>query len=255
MLRSAWFEPIDRPESPGLQVFCFHSAGCSASMFRLWKGIGQNRLKFTGVQLPGRERRFGEPAYRRVSEIAPALAEQFISTPQSAYCFFGHSFGALVAFETARELQRRAAAGPLMLFVAALRAPHLPPRNAPIHQLPDREFLLRLVQLGGMDSNLASQPELLEPFLHTIRADFEAVETYSYLASPRLNRPILAFAGASDEAHPPEEVGAWRELTNAPFELITLPGGHFFLQDASATLAAAMIRKALPFTSSQTVDQ
>ena len=63
--------------------------------------------------------------------------------------FFGHSLGGILAHEVTRELRRRHLPIPRHLFVSGIRAPHVPRREEKTYNLPDKEFIGKLVEMGG----------------------------------------------------------------------------------------------------------
>src|SRR5215212_799742 len=135
VLLSQWFvRPQNRP-SAAVRVFCLPYAGVGASAFRGWAEAFGPDVELLYVQTPGREGRLREAACATVAELARALASEMTVLLDRPYVFFGHSFGAVVAFETAQELRRRGAPEPAHLFVSASRAPHLPWPHPPVRQL------------------------------------------------------------------------------------------------------------------------
>jgi medium-chain acyl-[acyl-carrier-protein] hydrolase len=161
-----------------------------------------------------------------------ALADGLAPALEGRFAFFGHSFGALVCFELARELRRRGRPLPSHLLVAARHAPQLPNRYTPLTALPDDELLEQLHRRYGytrpeIDVEL---DELLQLMLPTVRADVLASERYVHAEEPPLPCPITAFGGLTDPTVTREELTAWRHQTAAGFEVRMLPGGHFFLE-------------------------
>src|SRR5690606_16287675 len=136
-----------RPDAR-VRLFCLPHAGVGASAYRTWHtGLGPE-VEVCAVQPPGRESRFREPPYRRLVDLADAVADAIAPETDRPYALFGHSMGAWVAFEVARRLDGRRA-GPACLIVSGRRSPQSEAEAPPIHQLPDDAFIEELMQRFG----------------------------------------------------------------------------------------------------------
>src|SRR3954469_937665 len=144
-----------------MRLFCFPHAGAGASAYREWETELAGTLQVCRVQLPGREERVREPAFTNVLRLAEVLADELEPWFDRPFAFFGHSMGALIAFELTRELRRRALPLPAHLFVSARRAPHLPARKRALHALPDDEFDADLRALDGTRAAVLADRELM----------------------------------------------------------------------------------------------
>jgi medium-chain acyl-[acyl-carrier-protein] hydrolase len=156
------------------------------------------------------------------------------------FAFFGHSMGAVVAFELAHHLRGAGAEGPAQLFVSGCRAPQLAGEDDVTYNLPEPEFLAEIRRLTGTPPEVLEQPELLELVLPLLRADFTAIQTYEYSEVPPLPYPLTVFGGVQDEDVDVESLKAWRVHTTAAFSLHMLPGNHFFLRDSQPLLLKAL---------------
>jgi surfactin synthase thioesterase subunit len=162
--------------------------------------------------------------------IARSMHHELMRTPEIQYGFYGHSLGAVIAFETARRLAALGVRGPSRLFVGACRTPELPPILPTVGRLSEDEFLEAVQQrYGGIPAAVLEEPELLEMILPIMRADFAAYEDYCYEVGPGLACPITAFAGTGDPVVRTEDMAGWAHHTSGPFELHAVPGDHFFL--------------------------
>ena len=81
------------------------------------------------VRLPGREARMNEASLTSVGVLSRAIAEAMQNWLDRPFAFYGHSFGALVAFETVRRLRDGQQPLPGKLIAGARAAPHLPPTD------------------------------------------------------------------------------------------------------------------------------
>jgi medium-chain acyl-[acyl-carrier-protein] hydrolase len=218
-----------------MRLFCLPYAGGGASVFRSWsKDLPQN-LELCAVQLPGRENRVREPPFRHISALIEILTESIKSYLNLPFAIFGHSVGALVAFELARQIRRVYGLSATHLFVASRRAPHLVSQEA-IHRLPDASFIEELRRYDGIPELLLREKELMQLLLPAIRADFAINETYVYSAEEPLECPISVFGGLNDPKVSSDYLTPWREHTRRVFSQHIFPGNHFFLQSSRELL-------------------
>lgn len=153
------------------------------------------------------------------------------------FAIFGHSLGAWVGFELARALKRRYQLSPVRLFVSARRAPHLPNPLAPMHHLPEAQFIQELDRrYNAIPDIIRNDREMLDLYLPIIRADLAVLETYTWVDDDPLDCPISVFGGHQDTGVPRDSLEAWRMHTARHFELTLFDGDHFFHQSARATV-------------------
>jgi medium-chain acyl-[acyl-carrier-protein] hydrolase len=219
-----------------LRLICLPYAGAGAAIFRSWPAALPPEIGVCAVQLPGREDRYAIPPYTSLPALAAAAADAIGPHLERPVAFFGHSMGALLAFELARRLRARTWPAPVHLFVSAFRAPHLRDRRPPLYELPAAGLLAELKRLNGMKAEVLEQPELLELIVPVLRADLRVVQTYTHCAEAPLHMPLTAYGGTSDPDIGPEELEAWREHTTGAFAVKMLPGDHFFLHTAESAL-------------------
>lgn len=221
-----------------VHLLCLPHAGAGAASFNRWLGLFPPAIAPVRVQLPGREDVAAEPPLRRVRDAVDRLLWQV--SELSHVALYGHSMGALVAFELARALSLEGRY-PMHLFVSGRRAPHLPARKAPIHRLPEPEFAAALDTMG-MGGTPHRSPAFLRYALPLIKADLELSEEYEYRPRPRLRCPVTAFYGTEDPIVDATQLDAWRAVTTGPFTVQTFPGDHFFHQRHRRAIVATMTK-------------
>lgn len=183
-----------------------------------------------------------ETPFTRLSSLADTLAQALRPLLDKPFAFFGHSLGAVIAFELARQLRKQFGIQPDRLFASAARAPQTRPRHRPIHLLPDADFLDELRRLAGTPGELLDNAEFMKFMLPVLRADFALYETYAYAQQPPLDCDITAFGGLQDQRVCRAELEAWRDQTSAAFSLRMFPGDHFFLNATQPLLLNALSR-------------
>jgi hypothetical protein len=143
-----WFENLSGAKEGALRLYCFPYAGSSTQVFRSWQQSFSPEISLTLTHLPGRGARISEPSFKALRPLVHALAASLVADKQPPFAFLGHSMGALISFELARELRRRGQRGPLALFVSGRRAPQLPGPDPPtfnLHKInpPDIHLIFR----------------------------------------------------------------------------------------------------------------
>lgn len=223
-----------------MRLFCFPYAGGVASAFRQWAQHLPPTIEINAVQLPGRENRFREPAYTELPPLVQVLTEVLAPQFDKPFAFFGHSMGAIIAFELARQLRFTAAAMPIHLFVSARIAPQVADSEPPLYLLPEEEFIAKLRELNGTPEAVLQDPELRSVFLSLLRSDLAVNEAYTYTEGAPLDVPISAFGGLRDVRVKAEDIKPWAEHTTKAFKLRMLPGDHFFMNGAPLSLLQAI---------------
>ncbi|MBV9451848.1 MAG: amino acid adenylation domain-containing protein [Streptosporangiaceae bacterium] len=226
--------PMPRPEAQ-LRLICFPHAGGSASFFRDW-GECLPDIEVHAVRYPGRGERIDEPTPTDLHELAGEIAAAAEPLTDRRLALFGHSMGAAVAFEAARELERRGVSV-AHLFVSGSRDDTRPMDLGG----PDDEDAVaeQLLALGGTDPELAADPEFIELVLPYVRADGRMFHAYRMEPEPRLRCPVTAIVGDSDGD---ADRRPWRHLTEGGFAQHVVRGDHFYL---TADPPSGLIRRYL----------
>ncbi|WP_424213056.1 thioesterase II family protein [Streptomyces sp. BI20] len=251
----AWLRRYRDPLPGAPRLLCFPHAGGSANFFLPLARELSPEIEVLAVQYPGRQDRLAEEPLRTVGDLAAGVvaaltAREAAQGPGAGpLVLFGHSMGAVVAFEVARRLGSGPAGGPAALIASACRAPSRLRRD-PVHRYGDEGVLAELRRLGGTGGVLLQDPELLRMVLPTIRADYEALTSYT-VAEPApgdparpLDCPVTVLLGEEDPVVPLDDALAWEWFTTGPCASETFPGGHFYLS-ARQELVAASIRAAV----------
>ena len=214
-----------------VRLFCLPYAGGGASVFHTWKTAFPMTIQVCPIQLPGREDRLCEQPFRHLPPLLAALAQAFSPYLEKPFALFGHSMGALIAFELARYLRRTFGIHPVHLFVAGFDAPHITRTHKPVHTLPEPEFIEKLQTLKGTPEEVLAHDELMRLLLPTLRADFALCETYDYSDDAPLNCPLTVFGGLEDKNTSPVHLRTWNKHTTCACAVDMLPGSHFFLRE------------------------
>ncbi|MFI6151920.1 thioesterase II family protein [Kitasatospora sp. NPDC051170] len=220
-----------RPDAPRTLVCFPHAGGSASAYFPLSEALSSAAdVDVLVVQYPGRQDR-RRVRHDGIHAMADRIVDELAAFRDRPTALFGHSMGATVGYEVARRLQQHPGASPDVLIASGQRAPerqsHRPVRD--LHA--DHEFVEELVELGGTDTRLLTDPDLLSMFLPPLREDYAALRAYRHHPGPRLRCPVVALTGDRDPRVSIEEAGEWAATTDDSFELRVFRGGHFYLED------------------------
>ncbi|ELR97095.1 type I polyketide synthase [Gloeocapsa sp. PCC 73106] len=222
--------------NPRFRLFCFPYAGGGATAYLPWAKELPKDIDICIIQLPGRDNQEEETTFTRIKPLVQALTSVLKSHLEIPFGFFGHSLGALVSFELARELRHQNLLSPCHLFVSSKRSPQLPDLDRPIHRLPEAEFIEKVKEFNGAPTEYWEDSDFVRQNLPALRADFAILETYFYASEAPLDCPVTAFGGLADIKVSRQDMEAWQEQTKGDFTLKMFDGDHFFLQNARREL-------------------
>jgi medium-chain acyl-[acyl-carrier-protein] hydrolase len=212
-----------------INLFCISYAGSSALTYLKWKQYLEPEIELYPLELAGRGNRTRDGFYKdfnaALDDLYHLVKKRIDDTP---YAFYGHSMGAILAYEMVCRLRREGHRELVHLFISGRKAPHYPTTDNYTYNLPDNEFQKAIMNLGGTDRAVFSNPELLEIFLPVLRADYKILATYQYqeLSIP-LDCNITVFNGDDDLTN--DEIQQWKPYTKGKFGVYTFSGGHFFI--------------------------
>ncbi len=222
-----------------LRLFCFPYSGANARVYQRWSEGLPEAIAVYPVELPGHGSLHAMPQLTRMDVLVKHVARAIVPYLGQPFAFFGHSMGALLAFELARYLRKEHQPVPTYLFVSGHGAPHLPDREPPIHDLPEKEFVAKIREFNGTPDEVLENQELRGLILPVLRADFEVCATYVYQPEDPLPCPIGAFGGLRDSSVSRQDLEAWKSHTTAQCTVRMFPGDHFYINtDRSLTLWA-----------------
>jgi medium-chain acyl-[acyl-carrier-protein] hydrolase len=232
----AWFQNCQAREQADLKIFCFPYAGGTSLVFKKWADLLPSTVQVLAAELPGRGPRLHEPPFVSLPTLIGELTEVVWPLLDRPFVLFGHSMGAIIAFELARSLRDQYGREPQALFVAGRRAPQVSAGEQITYNLPKAEFVKELIELDGTPKEVIEHEELMEMMIPLLRADFQLTQTYKYVADTPLRCPIIAYGGLQDDHVTHDRLSPWKELTDSKFTLHMLPGGHFFLRSSQSQL-------------------
>jgi medium-chain acyl-[acyl-carrier-protein] hydrolase len=227
-----------------LRLYCLPWAGGGASAFRSWPAAFGAGTEVRPIQLPGREERVRDEPHHRMAALIAELGPRLAAEARPPFALFGHSMGALAAYELVSHLEAQGGPRPAALFLSGHGAPGAP-RPLPTGGVADDTLVEHILALGGTDPDVFRDPELRQIALRALRADVELCRTYRPTRPDPVNVPLVVYGGVDDHwSH--ASLAGWADHTTGPVRLRWFPGGHFFVIHARVDLVADIQRSLTP---------
>ncbi|GAB3010012.1 alpha/beta fold hydrolase [Amycolatopsis acidiphila] len=236
-----------RSERATHKLICFPHAGAGAGTYYEWAERLPAEIELLAVQLPGRQERITEDLITEVPALVAAVVDGIAPDVTANCSFFGHSAGALLAFEVTRALEAAGLPAPGTLFVSGQPAPG-GWKAPPVNGLPEDRFRDALTELGGMDAEVFADDEIMAMVIPVVRAEFRMWEEYEVDSAARVSSSIVALTGDADSRSPVSAAAGWRSRTSGAFETKVYPGGHFYHFDHLDEVVAFVAERVLAGT-------
>lgn len=213
-----------------IPLICVPHAGAGASAYGPWRHQSVQAVKAVPVQLPGRESEYNEPFVKTMYDAVEHLADRIrAAAGDGPFAVFGHSLGAVIAFEAAHRLHAAGGPAPVAFFASGSSSPrHRSPLLLPTD---DEEAVDYLHRMTGRGFEALADSRVRALMLPILRADLGLLADYRRLAPVRLPTPITAVRGADDVLVPVDHAQDWSEFSDVSFRFVELPGGHMYLTD------------------------
>ncbi|MBV1869416.1 MAG: alpha/beta fold hydrolase [Gammaproteobacteria bacterium] len=229
---------------PRLRLICFPFAGGNANTYRSWVDRLPADIELLAIQLPGRGGRFNEPSVTELPTLIEHITKALEPLIQMPSVFFGHSMGAIVAYEICTTLKQSNKKQPALLVLSACSAPDSKQQSTALHTLPSKLFWEEVQIINGTSSEVLDNPELLELLEPSLRADFKIVYDWRQLntqpEADKLSVPIVLFGGKNDDSVSLEQLQMWQKYTSKIGQTYLFSGDHFFIQDPTPSFFSTL---------------
>jgi medium-chain acyl-[acyl-carrier-protein] hydrolase len=213
------------------RIFLISYAGGSSLAYRTWpQMLPECNASLAPLELPGHGRRADEALCSNVPELVSDLISQIRNAAsQGDFLIFGHSFGALLAYEVAVAVQDFGLPPARALIISGANPPHRLKLKMR-HQLSNEEFLAYVKRYGGVDERLMKDSVAMAFFIKMLRADYQALECHDWRFKVKVSAPISVICSEDDLAVERAFLDEWSQYTENRMSLTSLGNeGHLYL--------------------------
>lgn len=227
-------------------VILIPPAGLGVNFYIKWLKYFPKNLLIYAIRLPGRETRLMEHYDKSINDIVTNISKEISETIKIPYVIFGHSLGALIAYELSVKVQQNKLHLMNALICSGHKAPHLPSRMPKISHLVDKEFIKAMSIYNELPLSILNEPQLARIVISQLRSDIKLDELYHYKENLKLECELIVLGGCDDKTVSPIELTSWSLLTKDEFTLHVMSGGHFFINDNILEIVNIIQNKASP---------
>ena len=220
-----------------MRLFCLPYAGGSKQAYAGWKKYAdtnmEKKIEIEALEIKGRGERFCEGFYHDFSEAVDdiyALIKDKIQ--KEDYAIYGHSMGAVLAYELYYKIAAEQSNAPGHIFFSGRYSPVVQDNMYVSSKMPDDEFISRLLALGGVPDTLPQSKELMEFYLPIIKNDIRVLETYDFRErDEKIQCAATVINGTEDRTDSNGKI-TWSDLCGGQCKSYYLEGNHFFINNS-----------------------
>lgn len=235
-----------------IKLFCIPFSGGSGEAYFVWKKYLSAEIELLPIDLPGRGRRAQEKPCDVLDDLLDDISEQIIRQlrENDSYAIYGHSVGAMLAYETYYRIKEKSNHEPCHMFFSGRKAPQNMEKRSQNYLLPDEEFLKVIYMYGNNSRRAMENPSLRKMFMPILRADFKIGETYIYKDKDyKIPCNTTVINGSQDMSVADADMNEWKNCTDKSCNIKKVLGGHFFILDNCVHVANIINQELFPYIS------
>lgn len=219
------------PNSSGAKrLILFHHAGGGGGQYFPSLKPFTSKYEIYCMDLPGRFLRLDEPPFTSMTELLTAMKENILALPPLPTYFLGHSFGALVAYALAWELQGNIDLRGLGLSALRGSSPESRLGHERLSTMTDTDLVNEIEKFQELPAIVKREPTFLTMTLRALRNDFSVMASFhNPHRQEKLAVPTLVFGGTDDPQVSLQGLSEWQNLVEAKKNPLLFTGDHFYI--------------------------
>ncbi|WP_282089869.1 thioesterase II family protein [Aquimarina algiphila] len=212
------------------KIFFFPHSGSGPGLYMNW-GKYLEGFEVIGVQYPGRGSRIAEEFSKTLEELVTSIFNSLDWKSISGnFFFFGHSLGALIAYELAKKIEKNNLPTPKSIIISALPSPISNSYKDRVKIVDEVELIDMMYSLSEeLAEEFTKDEDLIALYVEIVNADIALLGTHTPSANDTLDTDIHVFGGTEDSIAI-NALETWQEHTLSNFSLHLFNGGHFYYQ-------------------------
>ncbi|MCR5460082.1 MAG: alpha/beta fold hydrolase [Acetatifactor sp.] len=231
-----------------MRLICLPYAGGNSIFFTKWRKVFGNEIEVVSVEYAGHGRRICEEftdSYQDTLEDVFSQVEKLIT---SEYAIFGHSMGAVYAYEVVKRLEKKGLRMPAAVIVSGSRAPYENNERL-LHKMDKDVFMQELFKMGGLSGEIFENRELLDLVYTVSFNDIKNLEEYRsehFEKTPeKIRTQMIVLYGEEDEEFSGNDICRWQDYCLRKNIVKGFKGGHFFIDKEREDVCDFLRRKIL----------
>lgn len=224
---------------------CFPHAAGNGNYYR---DVLPADFSVLGIDYPGHGSRMHEALCtnmdRLLDDVEQMVVNQWEKLEGKRIFFFGHSMGAVVAYEIAKRLEEKqfSIEG---LVISSKASPIYDFENQVSYQRNKDEVADLLRDFGGTPAEVLEHEELRELVMEILCADLNTLHSYQTLGVRTkkevvpLKIPMYLLCGTEDVVSA-ESMESWAYYTRFPCQILQLQGNHFYFMESKSAFEAIL---------------
>lgn len=213
-----------------MKLFCLPYAGGSEIIYYEWKKYIHPVIQLHPIELKGRGKRYDEAFYNNLNEAIEDIYENIKNNINDEYAIFGHSMGAILAYELYYKIYNIGLKLPQHMFFSGSKPPNVVTKFRDRHNLSDIDLIEKLSDLGGTPQELIENHEFMKEYLPIYRNDLKILEMYKYEEKKtKINSNVSVMNGMQDNINN-KDLLEWEKLVSSTkLRTYNFDGNHFFI--------------------------
>lgn len=211
------------------QIFILPFAGSSVKYYNKWITYFNENIQVELIEMAGRGTRKADTKYNNFDEAASDLFKIIKNKVNTEnFYIFGHSLGAILAYEISLKFQNEELNLPKKLFLSGRTSPQYRFHENK-ESLSSDDIINELQMLGVEDITIYKHPRAGKYYMSLLKSDYNLVNTYCKSETILKKVDGSIFYGIADPFS--VDIDSWQDYFEKNLDIYSFSGSHFYIND------------------------